>query len=78
MPILDEIEAHFAKQPEWQQRGYMALRSGRVMDDALIRKLAACCIEEAAASDKAPAKKNIRSIETRCFGNVVCRATARG
>ena len=57
MPILDEIEAHFAMQPEWQQRGYMALRSGRVVDDTLIHELTACCIEEAAASDKAPAKK---------------------
>ena len=58
MPILDEIEAYFAKQSDWQQRGYGALRAGRVLDDALVKELTALCIEEASCTEKAPAPKN--------------------
>ena len=47
MPILDEIEAYFADQPEWQQRGYGALRSGQVTSDTLVGELTALCITDA-------------------------------
>lgn len=47
MPILDEIETFFAGQPEWQQRGYAALRAGQVIDDKLTTELAALCVTEA-------------------------------
>ena len=47
MQLLDEIEAYFAKQPEWQRRGYAALRSGQNLDDVLVAELAARSIEDA-------------------------------
>jgi hypothetical protein len=57
VPILDEIEVFFAGQPEWQQRGYAALRSGRAIDATLIGELAALCIAEASS----PATKSKKS-----------------
>ena len=56
MPILDEIETHFAKQSEWQKDGYKALRSGRMLDDALTAELTALCIQEASIANNAPTK----------------------
>jgi len=56
MQLLDEIEAYFAKQPEWQRRGYAALRSGQNVDDVLVAELAARSIEDASTSDKATPK----------------------
>jgi hypothetical protein len=47
MPILDEIETFFAGQPEWQQRGYAALRAGQATDDKLIAELSQFCVSEA-------------------------------
>lgn len=56
MPILDEIEVFFAEQPEWQQRGYAALRYGREINAALVDELAVLCIAGASAqSAKTPA-----------------------
>jgi hypothetical protein len=49
MPILDEIEAFFAGQPEWQQRGYAALRSGRFVNADLVGELTELCIADASA-----------------------------
>ena len=47
MPVLDEIEAFFADQPEWQQRAYAALRSGIILNDTAIGELMTQCIKEA-------------------------------
>ena len=49
MPILDEIESFFVAQPEWQQRGYAALRSGQAVDATFVGELAASCIADASA-----------------------------
>ena len=57
MPILDEIEAFFAGQPEWQQRGYAALRSGRAIDATLVGELTALCIA-GASSQPTKSKKS--------------------
>lgn len=57
MPILDEIEAFFAGQPEWQQRGYAALRSGQVVNDSLIGELATACISEASSQSTKSKRK---------------------
>lgn len=56
MPILDEIEAYFVNQPEWQQRGYVALRSGQVTNDTLVGELTALCMTEA-STESAKSKK---------------------
>jgi hypothetical protein len=54
MPILDEIEAYFAKQSDWQQCGYAALRSGKALDDALVTELTAQCIKEVSGTGNQP------------------------
>lgn len=60
MPILDEIEAFFAGQPDWQQRGYVALRSGQVVNETFIGELTAFCIKEA-SSQSAKSKKTAQT-----------------
>jgi energy-coupling factor transporter ATP-binding protein EcfA2 len=56
MPILDEIETFFAGQPEWQRRGYEALRSGQVVNGTLVGELAVLCITDASTQPMKPKK----------------------
>lgn len=60
MPVLDEIEAFFAGQPEWQQRGYAALRSGQAIDAILVGELTALCIADA-SSQPTKSKKSTQA-----------------
>lgn len=77
MPILDEIEQFFARQPKWQRRAYAALRAGEELTEQLYSELTKECISDAAvakieAPNAAPRALQLVTEKEASVVNLVC------